>query len=131
MSRMRVRLRLWTIAWLLCYVGSYSALIPRDCCASHAHRPKPVEKAIEVAGNATCALHHALPEPEPSPRSACSWRGTCGGPMAALASFLSNNGVLPNSVDITFDSSLRAFASYPRERVASLSVAPDPRPPRA
>jgi hypothetical protein len=122
---------MWAVTWLLCYVASYSALLPRDCCAAHAHRSRPTAaKAAEAAADATCSLHHA-PEPEPPPPAECSLRGTCGGPIAALASFLSSHGILPGTVDVNRDANITTFALHIRENATSLAVAPDPHPPRA
>jgi hypothetical protein len=126
---LRKHLRLWTSAWLVCQIATYSALLPRDCCAAHAHRAKPVEAAQESPDGATCAMHHA--EPDPKPVEECSWRGTCGGPLSALAALFAHQGILPASVVVARETPSAALSVQPRERAASHLIQPDPQPPRA
>jgi hypothetical protein len=131
MTRMRARLRSCTVAWLLCHVASYSALFPKDCCAAHAHRTPRVQEAAQPADQATCEMHHAEPAPEPAAEPECSLRGTCAGPMATLASLLSNQGVLPTYASVARDSSTETHDARVRENAVSLFISPDAPPPRA
>lgn len=49
MSLVRRHLRRGVVAWLVCHVLTFTALVPRDCCAAHAHA------AVAPSG----ASHHA------------------------------------------------------------------------
>jgi hypothetical protein len=128
MKVLRRQLRSWTIAWLFFHVASYSALLPRDCCAAHAHRPKPLQTT--QSDNATCAMHHEAPQPEPASETECSLRGTCRGPLAALNSLLSTHGVLPEALSLSRDAGGQLAARVTAESTLGQAVPPDPRPPR-
>lgn len=119
------------MAWLLCHVASYSALLPRDCCAAHAHRPAAVQDVGKKGATVTCDMHHAEAAAAPAAEPECSLRGTCAGPMAALASLFSNQGILPAAVVLTPASSTETTPSRLRENVVSLFLSPDSPPPRA
>jgi hypothetical protein len=130
MKVLRRQLRSWTFAWLLFHVASYSALLPRDCCAAHAHKPAPAP-AAPASDNATCAMHHDTTPPQPARDAECSLRGACRGPLAAINSFFSAFGVLPDSLALAPDDSATIVARWNEESTLSQAVSPDPRPPRA
>src|SRR5690242_3804623 len=94
---LRKHLRGWATAWLAFQLLSFSAFVPRDCCAAHkSHNVAPAATADE-----SCAQqhgeHHAAPAPAPVDDSHCALRGRCDGPMAVLLSVLSTHGLLADA----------------------------------
>lgn len=59
MTLVRRHLRRGVVAWLACHVLTFTALVPRDCCAAHGHAEVPAARAA----------HHeaAMPATEPAP----------------------------------------------------------------
>lgn len=55
MTLVRRHLRRGVVAWLACHVLAFTALVPRDCCAAHAHADVPAAHAAhhEAAAPAT------------------------------------------------------------------------------
>jgi hypothetical protein len=104
--------------------------LPRDCCAAHAHKPKPAPAAPAPATSATCAMHHDAPQPEPAGEAECSLRGACRGPLAALNSFFSAHGVLPESESVAPDARAAILPGLTSESTVSQAISPDPPPPR-
>jgi hypothetical protein len=159
MRTVRRHLRSGAATWLVCHVLAFSALVPRDCCAAHAHSaaaPTPAAAATDHAGHdmsgAAAHAHHQAAAPAhadgapcpmrgedgtPCPMhdgasspAACQMTGVCNQPAAALAAVLMQAAVPP-----------APFALVPRvaqviaprasdEPRHSLAVPPDSPPPR-
>lgn len=113
-----------------------TALLPRDCCAAHpagAHARSLAEASAPA-------------EPEPCPMSdhessressraeptsdECTLRAVCNGPLAALASLLSAQGVTPDAVSVAADCHVELLTPLSTGTVGSVSAHPDPPPPR-
>jgi hypothetical protein len=62
---------------------------------------------------------------------ACSMRGVCDGPMAALLALLSNHGLLTDSFVTLPDLQVTDVAARTREHLITRLAPPDPPPPRA
>jgi len=75
-------------------------------------------------------MHHEAAQPELSRDTECSLRGTCRGPLAAINSFFSAYGVLPDSLSLAPDVRAAIVARLSKESTVSQAVSPDPRPPR-
>jgi hypothetical protein len=60
----------------------------------------------------------------------CAMRGTCDGPTA-LATLLSNHGVLTESFELSPDRRTTSPAVTLRENLTGRLASPDPPPPRA
>lgn len=118
MAVFRRHLRVWVAAGLVFQVATLSAFVPRDCCEGHRHAAERAE---------TC--HEPAADDQPVPQ--CTMRGSCDGPMAMLATVLSNNGVLTRTfafLPVVESSRLAASAG---ERLTSQLLPPDAPPPRA
>lgn len=161
MTSFRRRMRYWVTAWLVFQVASLSALVPRDCCADHRPTDTAKQSCHESVAATLCPMrsadgtpcpmhrgttsthgdHHQAPahehqqvpasEPDRAPANDCSLRGTCAGPMAALLALLQNQGVLPASVTVLPDATVRSVALTMRPDVVGRFEPPDPPPPRA
>ncbi|MBL8137237.1 MAG: hypothetical protein JNL48_11495 [Acidobacteria bacterium] len=123
MSWVRRHLRAGVAAWLLCHALTFSALVPRDCCAAHAHGAR-AEAAAEA--DAACPMHDgAAPA-----ASDCAMAGTCQAPGAALAAVMLQAAVLEPRIDVTLHPEPvvrpRPGAVSPR----TLASPPDAPPPR-
>ncbi len=110
MSAFRRRLRLWATVWLVFQAASLHALVPRECCGAHrpaaaepkksCHEPAPAPHCpMRAADGTACPMHRggqdkADHSSTPPADGRCSMRGTCGGPLEALVTFLSFHGVL-------------------------------------
>lgn len=122
MSAVRRHLRRGVMAWLVCHALTFSALMPRDCCAAHAHAAR-AEAAPD--GDAACPMHDGA-----APEADCAMAGTCQAPGAALAAVLLQAAVLEPVTHVTPRLSLVA---RPQPRTASprtLASPPDAPPPR-
>jgi hypothetical protein len=128
MASARRRLRLYAAAWLLLQAASLSALVPRDCCAAHAHqRAATVEKPGSV-----CPLHRGeSSEAGTEPADRCTMRDSCAGPASTLFTLFSNQGVLPDPLVIQPDDGASLVTATPREQLICRLSSPDPPPPRA
>ena len=152
----RRHLRFGAATWLICHVLAFSALLPRDCCAAHAHGATAAtgdaidHSAHGMAASAEHADHGAVPDhaegascPMPGPDGApcpmhssgatpagCQMTGVCNQPSAALAAVLMP-AAMPSPV----------FALLPRgaelvdarsadEQPHTLALPPDSPPPR-
>ena len=158
MTLIRRRMRLWAAIWMVFQVALLSAFVPRDCCAAHklmaSHKAHASQQAdapachetaapAEESGSqssmpdshadgASCPLHRdgvrgtAAPGANP-----CGIRGTCDGPMAALATLLSNHGVLTDSFVLSPDFGIGSPAVPLGENPIRRLASPDAPPPRA
>ena len=146
MIALRRRLRRLVAAWLVFQAATLSAFVPKDCCAAHEPAAYEQESACHdvpvddppctTADGRACPMHHAPDGSAAAARlddnaagaaeagedeapSPCTLRNACQGPMAALASYLSNQGVLPGELIVS-----------PRAGVAPAPVAAPARPLR-
>lgn len=122
MSAVRRHLRRGVVAWLVCHALTFTALMPRDCCAAHAHAAR-AEAAPE--GDAACPMHDGA-----APAAACAMAGVCQAPGAALAAVLLQAAVLEPVAHVA--PHLVPLAR-PQPRTASprtLLTPPDAPPPR-
>lgn len=143
MTTIRRQLRLWATAWLAFQVVSLSVLVPRDCCAAHrpaasSQPPRCHENTaarqcpMRAADGTPCPMHRGdHSHAEEKRGDTCSLRGTCGGPMAALATLLSNYGVVADSFTILPDLHSGSLTTATREHLIGCLPSPDPPPPRA
>ena len=127
MSPVRKHLRFWVVAWLVFQAVALSALVPRDCCA--AHRPVPTEVACHETVGATA--HSSSEATVPDSGEECTMRGSCNGPMSALAALLGNQGILTDSSAAPLDARISEMRPAAQERAVSSSPFIEPRPPRA
>jgi hypothetical protein len=130
-------------AWLICHVLAFSALLPRDCCAAHAHSgAAPLSEAAAAADHSAHLAvdphaHHEAPLPAgtacpmaaadgaPCPMhdgaapggAACRMTGVCNQPAAALAAVLMQAAV-PAAI----------FAFQPLDLTAPVVVTADASP---
>lgn len=125
MRAVRRHLRAGVAAWLLCHALTFSALLPRDCCAAHAHA---ASAAADDAAGDDCPLHHA---PAPAADD-CRLSGACNAPAAALSAVLLQSGTPRPPVGLAPDVwTARAHTIPPAERPLALPAPPDAPPPRA
>jgi hypothetical protein len=135
MVPLRRRLRLWATTWILLQVASLAALVPPECCAGHMPAAGAEQGCHEKAAAARCPMKAADGTPCPMHRTGgeskdrCSMRGTCRGPLAALA-LLSNQGVLPDRLVLSPDLHFRDATRPSREDPDGRLAPPDPPPPR-
>lgn len=120
MRVLRLRLRHWAAVWLVLQTTSLAAFVPRDCCK--AHRPDRPETPA-------CHKKAAAAHSEETPR--CSMRAACQGPMAVLASLLSNHGIVPDSIGLQPELLTRLSDASPSRHVIRRLASPDTPPPRA
>ena len=146
MFAVRRHLRRGVAAWLVCHALTFTALVPRDCCALHAHGAHDAtadgaapchEVAAPIPGahcemaaeeGAACPMH-ASPA-SPSPGADCALSGACQAPAAALAAVLMQAAVVEPATHVS--PRLSALAR-PHPRAASpraLATPPDAPPPR-
>ena len=115
MSSLRKRLGAWSIAWLLCQVGSLSALLPPGCCAAHVAAAAATKECHKSPAAAQCPMHDATGTPCPMHAGAgsqqadrdCAMRGSCSGPAVALGSLFSIPGILLDQSDVRVQVSSR------------------------
>ena len=155
MRTVRRHLRFGAATWLACHVLAFSALLPRDCCAAHAHvGAAPVDTAaVDHSAHgmpaATGHEHHASPAPDgaqcpmrgadgtPCPMHdsgasplACQMTGVCNQPAAALAAVLMQAAVPPAVFALVPRSTDSLVARTADEQPRTLAVPPDSPPPR-
>ncbi len=136
MASLRRRLRLVAVVWLAVQAASVSALVPRDCCATHQPKAAGCHKRaaatycpMRSADGTPCPMHRSSPAEEDP--DACAMRGTCDGPMAALVRLLSHHAVLDDPL-ATLPDSVAGLAFIPsRENPIGRRTAPETPPPRA
>ena len=143
MRTVRRHLRRGVTAWLVCHVLAFSALVPRDCCAAHAHARHPGaaeaapchEEAAPAPGahcemgaedGAACPMHAGSGATE----AECVMTGVCNAPGAALAAVLMQAAVPALPFTLT-----PALATTPTPRalpvtLVSLLLSPASPPPR-
>ncbi len=122
MTAVRRHLRAGAVAWLVCHALAFSALVPRDCCAAHAHAARESAPADDAA----CPMHDAAP-----PASSCAMSGTCQAPGAALAAVLFQAAVVEPVAHLSPHLS-PAARPRPRDVVSrTLATPPDAPPPRS
>jgi hypothetical protein len=159
MRIVRQHLRLGAATWLVCHALAFSALLPRDCCAAHAHG-----SASGTAGAADHSAHgvspatgghdhHATPVAEhadgancpmrgpdgtPCPMhsgdaaspAACQMTGVCNQPAAALAAVLMQAAVPPSAFTLVPRNFVAWAAGRADQHPHALAVPPDSPPPR-
>src|SRR5687768_1385451 len=143
MAILRRHLRTWVAAWLVAQVATLSAFVPRDCCEGHrpaaAERPEtchePPPPAHCDSGDQQgipCAMHSHHQQPaDDQPVPQCTMRGSCDGPMALLATVLSNHGVVIQTFAFMPPADSSRYATPTRERLTCQLLPPDAPPPRA
>ncbi|MGE0360976.1 MAG: hypothetical protein AB7H93_14570 [Vicinamibacterales bacterium] len=158
MRVVRRHLRLGAATWLMCHVLAFSALLPRDCCAAHAHAA-PVAAVDHSAhsGHAMPAAaagheHHAAAVPDegaacpmraadgaPCPMhdgggstapATCQMTGVCNQPAAALAAVLLQSAVPPVVFALLPAETAVTLAAAADGQPLALAVPPDSPPPR-
>lgn len=122
MSAVRRHLRRGVVAWLVCHALTFSALMPRDCCAAHAHAAR-AEAAPE--GDAGCPMHDGA-----APEADCAMAGACQTPGAALAAVLLQAAVLEPLAHVTPHLSPVARPHPRTVSTRTLACPPDAPPPR-
>lgn len=128
MRAVRRHLRAGVAAWLVCHALTFSALLPRDCCAAHAHAAHAAAPTPDDASGNPCPMHHA---PAPA-QDDCRLAGACNAPAAALSAVLLQSGTPPAPLCLLPDVWTPRVRSIPSaERPLALSAPPDPPPPRA
>jgi hypothetical protein len=89
MRVVRRHLRLGVATWLMCHVLAFSALLPRDCCAAHAHGatvpgqaadPAAVDHSAHGMPGTSGHEHHAAPASDTTEGAQCPMRGADGTP---------------------------------------------------
>jgi hypothetical protein len=140
MRLLRRHLRPWVAAWLAFQLASLSAFVPRDCCAAHRRATSSKHSChqntaathcpMRAAAGAACPMHQGRHTGADASSEACSMRGMCNGPMAALAALLSIHGVLTDSFVTVPDLHVTDVAARTREHLITRLAPPDPPPPR-
>lgn len=153
MRLIRRQLRRGVVAWLACHVLTFTALVPRDCCAAHAHGraadEPPVESAAPAEAGAPCHETAASPAPEAHcdmatadgaacpmhrPGAApvgCRMSGVCHAPEAALAAVIWQAAIPPSAAEATAPVAARLAAAPVVERSITRAIPPDLPPPRS
>lgn len=157
MTWVRRHLRAGTTAWLLAYAVSFVALVPRDCCAAHAHRPAagaaaahaapPCHEAAETtppaavedgahcpmpahgSEGAACPMHGGRAGAA-APSGDCMLAGVCNVPAAALAVVVMNAAVPASLFSFSAPVPSTAPTLPTDERLLSRLTPPDAPPPR-
>lgn len=158
MRVVRRHLRWGAATWLMCHVLAFSALLPRDCCAAHAHAAAPAAAVDHSAhaGHGTAAVtgheHHAAAVPAegvfcpmraadgaPCPMhdgggsaapGTCQMTGVCSQPAAALAAVLLQSAVPPVAFALLPGEISVTLAAATDDQPLALAVPPDSPPPR-
>jgi hypothetical protein len=142
MAVFRRHLRVWVAAWLVFQVATLSAFVPRDCCEGHrpaaersetCHEPPPPAHCATAGDEGTsCPMHgHHQQAADDQTVPQCTMRGSCDGPMAMLATVLSNNGILTRTFAFLPAADSSRLAASTGERLSSQLLPPDAPPPRA
>lgn len=125
----RRHLRCGVVAWLLCHALTFTALMPRDCCAAHGHAGAPAAGDhcdMTAHDGAACPMHRAG-----VPAAPCAMTGGCHAPEAALAAVLLQSAVLVPSAAPAPIFSAAVGPRPPDVSARSLTTPPDAPPPRA
>lgn len=151
MTLVRRHLRRGVAVWLTCHALTFSALVPRDCCAAHAHgkttaaaghagheaaAAEPCHETAEApapgahcemstADGASCPMH----QPGAMP-AGCAMTGVCHAPEAALSAVLLQAAVAVPSFTFTPYAVPGALPRATDVSSTSLAVPPDAPPPR-
>jgi hypothetical protein len=143
MSAFRRHLRQWAAAWMVFQAVSLSMSVPLDACA--ARIAAAADRQVECHGNAApapcpmraadgvpCPMHRGtVHDHDQQSREACSMRGTCDRPVAALFALLFNQGVLTHLSEALPDRSQAAIAVLHVDHPHIHQPPPDSPPPRA
>jgi hypothetical protein len=160
MRTLRRHLRLGVATWLACHVLAFSALLPRNCCAAHAHGPATSAStgadhsahaghampaalatahaspgAAESFDGASCPMRGADGAPCPMHESgaapdACQMTGVCNQPAAALAAVLMQSAVPPAVFVLQPHHAGLMVSPAADVQPLSLALPPDSPPPR-
>ena len=155
MSFVRRHLRRGVKAWLLCHALAFTALVPRDCCAMHAHAadgttaahghgaapaaepchetstpaestPAPGDHCdMPASDGAACPMHRSGAMP-----ADCAMTGVCNAPEAALAAVLWHAAMAPPAPDVAVPALVTLLSRVADVSPTSLAVPPDAPPPR-
>lgn len=140
MTLIRRHLRRGVVGWLVCHVLTFTALVPRDCCAAHASTEAPPCHDMTAAAPAPVMGDHcdmpasdgaACPMHGATSAAGCAMAGVCHVADAALAAVLWQAAVTPVAPVLAAP----AVAPAPHVAIAALSIAlalpPDSPPPRS
>lgn len=154
MTFVRRHLRRGVAAWLLCHALMFTALVPRDCCAAHAHgKASAAGTTDEHAGHAAPAAepcHEVAATPAPGAHCEmsaadgaacpmhqtgalpvdCAMTGVCHAPDAALSAVLLQAAVAVPSFTFTPQVVPGTRPRATDVSTTSLAVSPDAPPPR-
>ena len=132
MTAIRRRIRVATMAWLLCQVASLSAFVPEQCCVAHAEEAAAKQKAAschEAAPAApkdgdACPMHHGSKS-----HDCCSMTNGCDGPGSHLSTLFAYIGVMesPASSAVAIESSPLTIAP-PAPLLSRLALPEEPPP---
>lgn len=123
MALIRRHLRRGVVAWLVCHALTYTALVPRDCCAAHAHAARANAVSVD---DAACPMH----EGGATPSGPCAIAGTCQAPGAALAAVLLQAAVLEPVAHVRVHLRPIAGTRPGTTSTRTLATPPDAPPPR-
>lgn len=153
MVLVRRHLRRGVVAWLVGQLLTFTALVPRDCCALHAHATSPAGAHHEAApagddvppchrasapaasedhcnmgtaDGAACPMHQSRPAAAP-----CAMTGQCHAPEAALAAVLWQAAVPPPPTVVAAPAATVLALTPPAEALSALALPPDLPPPRS
>ena len=90
-------MRSWATFWLVCQLAAVSAFVPRDCCAAHRNaaivsKSQHHQDAAQQAHHGGHgAMHHQAPATDHD--RTCVMRGTCNGPLDAIATLFMAPGL--------------------------------------
>ncbi len=148
MSLVRRSLRRGVVVWLACHALTFSALVPRDCCAAHGHGRSAGEQAAAADAAPPCHETPAAPEPgehcqmasadgaacpmhrAPAASADCQMSGRCHAPESALASVVLQPAVLVRAALTVPAVAAKRVGRPPFVVAQSLAVVPDSPPPR-
>lgn len=158
MSFVRRHLRRGVTVWLLCHALTLSALVPRDCCAMHAHATAATaaahdhggvpaeaeaapchEEAAPVAATPAPGGHCDMPSSDgaacPMHQSGamptgCAMTGVCHAPEAVLAAVLWHAVPAPVAPTVAVPAVVTVVSRAADVSPTSLAVPPDAPPPR-
>lgn len=152
MTVVRRHLRRGVTTWLLCHALTFTALVPRDCCAAHRHDTSGDEATHVAAPAAEAPCHEAAPpapaagahcamaaedgaacpmHAAPASPAECALTGSCRAPAAALAAVLLQAAVLAPASSYDPHVLPQAVSRPPDASARSLVSPPDAPPPRA
>jgi hypothetical protein len=118
MGWIRLHLRMVAVVWLVGQAVAVSAVSLGDCCAGHrvpvvnaksaakakachgAEAPAAPACPMRALDGSACRMHRAHSEHPQQDQAACTLKSTCAGPVAALASVLFVQGVLPRPISV-------------------------------